>query len=339
MLKKLISTVAITVVVTSGVLASTLVAQTTQAKQKSSPVDQIKRVANRNQQEKQYKLEYKLKKGETIQTVTDQAVQTKFQLAGTPENSTSRGKSTHVWKVINVDKLGQMTFSLSLKDTDNWQQTDGGDPITYNNKTHKEGEEVPEAYRPIAQSVGKTLAVYSVAPNGKILDRRSDLPSNNFGLGEVIDPLPSQPIPVGFSWAIQTTLDATDERGKSVKLSARIRYELARVRGNTAFISFKTEVLTPGISEKVKSTIITKLSKGEIAFDMEKGRPSVKEARWNGKAQGFEGPDSFLSYVSKMTRTFTNAGSTSSTIGATSAIVANKNAQIKTRDGAPVMRK
>ena len=83
-----------------------------------------------------------------------------------------------------------------------------------------------------------------------------------------------------------------------------------------------------------------KMTKGEIAFDLDKGIPSVKVVRWNEKAQGFEGPDSFLEYVGKMSERLVS-GSATATAGLApiKETVAKKPVEIKTRDGKPVLRK
>ncbi|MDG1872704.1 MAG: hypothetical protein P8J27_02240 [Mariniblastus sp.] len=322
-------------------------AQTT--KQKTSAADRISRVTNKMQKQQRYKLVYKLEKGEEIQFTTEQSVATKFQMAGALEESSSRSASTKTWKVINIDQLGNITFSLTLDDINMWQKTQPLpvdpeatpiEPVSYNSRTDKT---VPDEYKVVAQSIGKTLAVFSVAPHGKVLNRTSNLRESNFGVGKVTIPLPEQAIPVGHTWNVPTILEATDEHGKNLQLKARVRYELARVKGQTAYIRFKTEILTPITSEKVRSTVMQKMTKGEIAFDIEKGRPLLKQVRWNEKAQGFEGPDSFLEYVGKMTEKLViTPGSTAKNAGLLAPIdgeVAKKPVDIKTRDGKPIMRK
>ena len=317
------------------------VAQVTEKKQPSA-TDRINRVTNKMQGKQLYKLEYKLKEGDEIRFTTEQSVATKFSMAGEKEESSSRSMSAKTWRVLNVDRLGQITFSLTLDSINMWQKTGEGSPIAYNSTKDKK---IPDEYATVADSVGKALAIFTVSPNGKVLNRKSSLRENNFGVGKVTTPLPEQAVPVGYVWNVPTLIRATDDHDKNIQLKARVRYELAKVTGHTAYIRFKTEVLTPVTSEKVKSTIMQKMTKGEIAFDMEKGIPSVKVVRWNEKAQGFEGPDSFLEYVGKMSERLVSKsanGSDSSSIAGLAPIketVAKKPVEIKTRDGAPVLRK
>lgn len=320
--------------------ANHCVAQTKQPT--TSATDRINRVTKKMAGKQLYELKYKLKKGEQIRFTTEQSVATKFSMAGAKEESSSRSKSSKTWKVVNVDRLGRITFSLTLNSINMWQKTGEASPIAYDSTKNKK---IPDEYSTVADSVGKTLAIFTIAPNGKVIDRKSNIRENNFGVGKVTIPLPEKPVPVGYVWNVPTLLQATDDHDKNIQLKARVHYELAKVTGHTAYIRFKTQVLTPVTSEKVKSTIMQKMTKGEIAFDLEKGRPSVKVVRWNEKAQGFEGPDSFLEYVGKMSeRLATNAVSKSGS-KSTAALapiketVAEKPVEIKTRDGKPILRK
>ena len=114
-------------------------------------------------------------------------------------------------------------------------------------------------------------------------------------------PLPKTAIPVGHKWNVPTTLQATDEDGRNQQLKARIAYELVKVKSGNAYISFRTEILTPVESEKVKSQIMQQKTKGYLVFDINRGRPIRKEIEWDETVQGYEGPDSYLQYLGRMT--------------------------------------
>ena len=96
-------------------------------------------------------------------------------------------------------------------------------------------------------------------------------------------------------------MNATDENRKSIRLKARISYELSKVENNNAFISFRTEVLTPIKSEKIRSTIMQQMTDGYVVFDIKRGYPILRHVEWDEKAQGFEGADSLLTYVGRAT--------------------------------------
>ncbi len=306
-----------------------------------SVTDQIERATDKVNKNQVYQIEYKLKKGEEIRWNFEHVVTTKFQMAGEVEESSSRSENVKLWKVANVDQLGNITFAYTIESVKMWQQVGDTDPVSYDSKTDKE---IPQEYAGTADEVGKPLAIFSIAPNGTIIDRKSNLKQDVFGVGKVTIPLPEKAVPVGYEWNVPIVLSANDENGTK-KLKARIHYELAKVKENKAYIRFKTEVLTPVKSEKIKSTIMQKMTKGIVVFDMELGRPVLQQVQWDEKAQGFEGADSYLKYVARMSEKiiFDSNGKT--------AAVANKLApsgggqavntpvDIKTRESSPVMRK
>jgi hypothetical protein len=308
---------------------------------KVSVDDQIARATNRIAKQQLYTLEYKLKKGDELRWDFEQVVETKFQMAGFTEESSSRSENRRLWKVANVDQLGNMTFVCSVESIKMWQKTGEADPVSYDSKIDKE---VPDEYAVSAESVGKPQAIFFITPSGRIKDRRSMQKEYDFGAGQVTVPLPEKPVAIGYQWSIPTVLSATDDNDRPVKLKARILYTLAKVVDRNAFISFRTEVLTPVTSEKIKSVIMQKMNKGTIVFDIVRGYPVLKRVLWDEKAQGFEGPDSYLKYVGSMSEKFviqTKAEKANglSALSPVASEVARKQVEVKTSESKPVLRK
>ena len=303
--------------------------------------DQIERATDKVNKNQVYQIKYKLKKGEEIRWNFEHVVTTKFQMAGEVEESSSRSENVKLWRVANVDQLGNMTFAYTIESVKMWQQVGDTDPVSYDSKTDKE---IPQEYAGTADEVGKPLAIFSISPNGVILDRKSNLKQDVFGVGKVTIPLPEKAVPVGYEWNVPIVLSANDENGTK-KLKARIHYGLAKVKENKAYIRFKTEVLTPVKSEKIKSTIMQKMTKGIVVFDMDLGRPVLQQVQWDEKAQGFEGADSYLKYVARMSeKIIFEANGRAATVankltpsGGGQAVKTPVN--IKTRESNPVMRK
>jgi hypothetical protein len=324
----------------SSLICGSTASSQTADKTPDSVADRIERATNNVNQKQTYEIKYKLKKGEEIRWDFEQVVTTKFQMAGEVEESSSRSENTKLWKVVNVDQLGNMTFAYTIESIEMWTKVGESDPVSYNSLTDKE---VPEMYSGTADNVGKTLAVFSITPEGKILDRKSSLKKDVFGIGKVTIPLPEKAVPVGHKWDVPIVLSANDEQGTK-KLKARILYELAKVKDQNAYIRFRTEVLTPVTSEKIRSTIMQKMTKGIVVFDMKRGCPILQRMEWDEKAQGFEGPDSYLKYVARMSEKIIGDDDprnqkSSAALTPVKENVATKPIDIKTREGKPVMRK
>jgi hypothetical protein len=313
------------------------------AQQSPSVVDRIQKATEKLNKQQLFHLEYKMAKGEEFRWTVEHVASTKTQMAGELEETSSRSRSTKLWRVSSVDSLGNITFVHSLEDANMWQKIGDLEPVAYNSQTDKE---VPDEYKAMSEKLGKPLAVISITPNGEVTDRKSSLKSARFGTGEITMPLPKQPIPVGDKWTVPIELQGTDEEGNHRKLKARILYELVKVKDGNAYISFRTEVLTPVQSEKIRSQIMQQMTKGYAVFDIAKGCLVRKEIEWDEKVQGYQGADSFLQYLGRMTEKLTSvrvSGSkTTSTTGPLAPLgtqAAHEDAKIKTRDGKPIMRK
>ena len=321
-------------------LAVVALATNTFAQDSNSDTNQAARIAKRFEKKQTYELRYKLKPGDKIDFLFEQVASTKTRMSGEEENTTSRSQTAKQWEVKSVDSLGNMTFALKWISVNMWQQIGDDDPIKYNSKTDTK---VPDEYQTIAQFVGETIAVFSIEKNGKIIGRVSDLSESSFGAGEVTVPLPSKPVSLGHSWYVPTVMNATDETAKHIRLKARINYQLSKVENNNAFITFRTEVLTPIKSEKIRSTIMQQMTDGYIVFDIERGYPIKRHVEWDEKAQGFEGADSFLTYVGRATEKVQRSSdqATKQLSSALSPMVAKRPKQVdlRTHEAKPLTKK
>ena len=321
-------------------LAVVALATNTFAQDSNSDTNQAARIAKRFEKKQTYELRYKLKPGDKIDFLFEQVASTKTRMSGEEENTTSRSQTAKQWEVKNVDSLGNMTFALKWISVNMWQQIGDDEPIKYNSKTDTK---VPDEYQTIAQFVGETIAVFSIEKNGKIIGRVSDLSESSFGAGEVTVPLPSKPVSLGHSWYVPTVMNATDETAKHIRLKARINYQLSKVENNNAFITFRTEVLTPIKSEKIRSTIMQQMTDGYIVFDIERGYPIKRHVEWDEKAQGFEGADSFLTYVGRATEKVQRSSdqATKQISSALSPMVAKRPKQVdlRTHEAKPLTKK
>jgi len=319
--------------VVSGLTTSAL------AQDSDTQTNHTANIAKRFSKKQTYDLRYKLKAGDKIDFLFEQVVSTQTRMGGEEERTTSRSQTSKQWEVKSVDSLGQMTFGLKWTGVNMWQQIGDDEPLKYNSKTDTT---VPEEYQNLADLVGETIAVFTITDAGVIKGRLSDMSESNFGAGEVTVPLPGKPVSLGYRWNVPTVLNATDENRKNIRLKARISYELSKVENNNAFISFRTEVLTPIKSEKVRSTIMQQMTNGYIVFDMLRGYPALRHVEWDEKAQGFEGADSLLTYVGRATEKVkvSKPQASRATVGGLSPLIAKRPEQVdlRTRDAKPVTK-
>ena len=291
--------------------------------------------AAQNMQNKQkFLLQYKFQQGEEVRWNVEHVATTKAQISGKNETTSSRTESTKLWKVSSVDSIGNITFVHSVEKSKLWQKIGDDEAITFDSTST---DEIPDEFFGTSEMIGKPLAVITITPSGKVVDRKSSIEKIDFGIGDICTPMPENPIPIGHRWYVPTEFTANDEDGRRLQLKARLHYQLTKIVDGMAYISFRTEVLTPIENDKIRSQLLQKLTDGYIAFDLQTGRMANKEIEWNETVQEYAGPDSFLQYIGKMTEQIVASGPSKSDKPRVSG--ADSAPRIKQREDDPIIRK
>ena len=283
-------------------IASAALGQDAQTQEKSGianrATDAAERVANRLNSKSTFDLHYKLQQGQQLSWKVEHVTTTKTQISGTTEEASARVETLSSWKVQDVRSgTGEMVFTNSIDAIKSWKKVGEEEPTLYDSRTSKAA---PDEYSGIADTLGEQRSRITIKADGEVLDRQSDYPSTDFSTGDVTVPLPSKPIAIGHKWNVPMTFQSSNEHGANVNLKARRCYELLKVKKGDAYISFRTEVLTPIKSHKVRSKILQKMIQGYIVWDIAQGLPVQKRVQWDEKVQGYDGADSFLKYVGRM---------------------------------------
>lgn len=248
-------------------------------------------------EEARFHLKYRLQPGMEHVWDCEHTTSTSTRIAGESEKSTSRTQWTTRWKTERVNPAGQMSFSSVVEQFSLWQQLDEKPAVTFSSTDSKNA--VPEEFAAIADTLNPAPSRFTIAANGRVVTQESGTQKQLVGFGEITIPFPDEAIPAGFRWYVNRQLTARDEDHSTVRVATRIGYELSRVKGNLAYLTFRTDVLTPGLSPTVRSQIMQNMARGYIVFDMQQGLVSYRETEWNEKVQSFAGADSYLLYVAK----------------------------------------
>jgi hypothetical protein len=245
---------------------------------------------------KKFLLQYKMQAGETIVTRVEHFAETRTKMAEHDESSRSQTTSKKVWEVKSVDGEGNMTFEYRIDSVRLSQSVGEGEQQTYDSSTDSE---VPAMFRPVAETVGKPLATICINPRGQVVERDNDLKTPQLGMGDLTIPLPADPIAVGDRWSVPREIRVKLENGDHKKIKVRELYSLEKVSTGVATIAIVTQPLTPVNDPAVESQLIQQLSKGEIRFDIDRGRLISKRLDWSEEVVGFRGPDTSLRYDGK----------------------------------------
>lgn len=246
-----------------------------------------------------YDLRYRLEEGQSLSWKVEHVTTTKTQISGTTEEASARVETLSTWNVTDVNKSnGQMVFTNSIEAVKAWKKVGEDEPTTYDSRT---AVKAPDEYASLAETLGEQRSRITIEANGEVLDRQSEFVSTDFSTGDVTIPLPKEPIAIRHRWNVPLNFQSSNEHGAKVNLKARRCYEFRKVKDGRAYISFRTEVLTPIKSHTVRSKILQKMIKGMIVWDIAKGLPVQKHVHWDEKVQAYNGADSFLKYVGRMT--------------------------------------
>jgi hypothetical protein len=178
-----------------------------------------------------------------------------------------------------------------------WQKLSDRPEVSYNSRTDKE---VPPEYEFVASTLGKTLATVVVSPDGQIV-KRDGSPALNLGLGDIIMLLPPKPVKIGGRWYEPSEIQGRLSDGTVKRIKVRKLYTLEKVQTGVASISVRTEVLTPINDPKLESQIVQQLTNGTLRFDLDAGRLLSKQMDWDETVVGFNGADSQLKYLARIT--------------------------------------
>ena len=287
----------LTAVIARFLLLSTF-AIADEAETKPTLSEQVDATKKKIAVEPEYLLRYKFQADELIRWRVTHLGTTETTIQGNTQASKSRSVSTKQWRVTNIDDQGNFTFTHSVSDVEMWQRLNDRPEISYNSQKDKE---VPPEYEHVAKTLGQTLATVTVATDGQIVKREGNTPAINLGLGDIIMLLPPKPAKIGGHWHEPSEIQTRLTDGSVKKIKIRKMYTLEKVQTGVATISVRTEVLTPIDDPKLESQIVQQLSNGTIRFDLDAGRLMSKQMDWDETVVGFNGPDSQLKYLARIT--------------------------------------
>lgn len=286
-------------------------------------------------------LRHKFAEGEILQWKIEHLATTKTSIQGNTQESRMKSVSTRQWQVLEIHDNGHITFVQTVEDVMMASKMSDRPEIKYDSKVD---EIAPDEYAEVPETIGVPLATFTVAPNGEVINRESDIPPQDLGLGDIVMPFPEEPVEIGQTWDSERILTARQEDGTQIGIKARQRYALRRVHLGIAYIAVQTQVLTPNLGPRIRSQIMQQMTEGTILFDIEKGRVWEQEIHWDEEVIGFDSADSLMKYNARYLQTqktedddnASNGGSTNSNI-AVSPFTASQ--AIRLRTDKPLIRR
>ncbi len=145
-----------------------------------------------------YVLQHRLQPGEIIRTRTTHLANTVTRIQGTEDISESRTSSDKIWEVKSVSPEGEMTFEYRIEAVDMSQKAGDAPEVKYNSRTDKE---VPPIFAHVAKTISEPVALVTIDPTGKVIQRDNNPKTPPLGLGELAVALPKKRLLKGPSGA------------------------------------------------------------------------------------------------------------------------------------------
>lgn len=247
--------------------------------------------------EKKYLLRYKFHPGETVRWEVEHRAEINTTVQGSTQTAETLSRSVKAWKVLSVDKDGQVEFEHAVEKVDMRQKLSGRQEVHYNSETDSSP---PGGYEHIAAAVNVPLSRLKLDARGQIVSREVLYKEQRVNEGQVTLPLPEQAIAIGEKWSYEyeKKVPLPENAGlKSVKLLRQ--YRLEKVEENIATIRITTAILTPGISPTIEAQLIEEISDGSVTIDVEAGRIRTLQTDLDRTVIGFQGDSSRMQYVTR----------------------------------------
>jgi hypothetical protein len=250
------------------------------------------------QPDETFLLRYTFQPGERYRNRVVHLVAVETTIQGVTETAKTRSVSTKTWE-INDTSDDEITFAYLIENVAMWHQVSGRQEVRYDST--KDAEPPPE-YQHVAQSLGEPMATITIAPNGKILRRQNARPQFNPGIGELTVPLPETAVPVGHQWSTEGELPLRVRPEDPIRrVKIRQVYTLEKVQTGVATIAVRSHLLTPVDDPALQSQLVQRIKKGHIKFDVDAGRILSQQMDTDELVIGFNGPESNMKYLSRLT--------------------------------------
>ena len=245
-----------------------------------------------------YTLAYKFAPGDEVRTKVVHLVTVETKIKGATQTAKTRTVSTKLWRIRELNEQGHIIFEHVVEHVDMWNSVSGRPEVRFDSASD---EKPPPGYETVAQSVGKVLATVTMDQHGRVIARTNAQPLFNPGIGELSIPFPNTPVKVGTTWAIPDEIKMKLEDGTVKKVQTKQQYKLVSVELGIATIAVDTQVLTPVNDPKVQAELVQRLQHGTIKFDLDAGRLRSKQMDMDEEVFGFNGAESHMQYLARLT--------------------------------------
>lgn len=245
-------------------------------------------------------LRYKFAAGETLRWEVDQRSSVKNSMEGNSQQAQTKTVSLKVWKVVDVTPAGEIEFLNLVERVRMENRLPDRAEMVFDSTS---GDEPPPGFEDAARAVGVPLSSIRMTPRGEVVER--DVKHHQPAADPhetVVMLLPEEAVAVGDSWTQPLEVRVKVGEGGQKVVSARRKHTLKEVSAGVATIETQFQVLSPTTPE-IDAQMAHRLVKGEVRFDLVRGRVLSQRLDVDRTVLGFAGDTSSMHLLTRLTET------------------------------------
>ena len=254
-----------------------------------------------------YKLVYRLKSGQFLHYELSDRAELTTQTANNQARAIQQTQSLKSFRVVAVNDDGIATVEPVVENVRMASQT--GDKAIIGYDSSKD-EVIPKGFENLAGTIGRPLARFQLAPNGKLLKVTllvNDVPKKFSDAAEKTDPsinflvvFPEKDLKIGDKWNEKFETPVSVGNNLNQDLGMIRVFELAKVENDIATIRFRTSLRVPMHDPDILRQIVQQTPSGSIEFDLKEGRILSRSLLIDEKVIGAFGPQTLLEAKGEM---------------------------------------
>lgn len=205
------------------------------------------------------------------------------------ETMTNESTTTKHFRVVTADGTGAAQLEPIIDRVQMVAVFNGADRIEFDSQ---QPGDPPAGFENVASTVGKAMARVTMTSNGELtkVTPTQDAPPAFSALAAQADsklnfliPMPKEPVGVGAVWKDRYQVPVSVGNNLTQQVTLQREFELTKVAGSVATITFKTVVITPIGNPQIEAQLLQRKPNGTIEFDLDRGLIITQTTKASGQ--------------------------------------------------------
>ena len=254
-----------------------------------------------------YQFVYQFHVGQFLHYEVSDRAELTTQTANNQSQAIQQTQCLKSYRVVATDEEGGATLEPVVESVRMASKTGDKLPIGYDST---KDEVIPKGFENLAGTIGRSLARFQVAANGKLLKVTllvNDVPKKFSEAAEKTDPtinflvvFPEKPIKIGDKWNEKFETQVSVGNNLHQDLGLIRVFELVSVKDDVATIRIRTSLRVPMHDPDILRQIVQQTPSGTIEFDLKEGRLLSRSLQIDEKVIGAFGAQTLLQAQGEM---------------------------------------